>query len=152
MDVEFKGIVDSLLDPSVNIPGGELEKFFVPILNPSKGDCGIDVRHLSNFCSNYQRDVKTLANEKGRTTFPHQCVEQIFQDFSMGRSQTGANFQRRTRSTPVRHAEFSGFREIKGVKKFCPVIHPKTSFLGQVCKTPVECSLLRMVSNFPGRK
>ena len=141
MDVEFKGIVDSLLDPSVKIPGGELEKFFVSILNPAKGDCGIDVHHLSNLCRNDQRNVKALANEKGRTAFLQQYVEQIFQYFSIVQSQTGADFQRRTRSAPVGHAESSFFREIKCVKKFCPVIHREIQvflFLGQVYKDLVE--------------
>ena len=128
MDVEFKGIAYSILDPLVKIPGGELEKFFVPILNPSKGDCGIDVRHLSNLCRNDQRNVKTLGNEKVRTALPHQYVEQIFQYFSIVQSQTGADFQRGTRSAPVGHAESSFFRKIKGVKKFCPVIHHESKF------------------------
>ena len=141
MNVEFKGIVYSILDPLVKIPGGELEKFFVSILNPAKGDCGIDVRHLSNLCRNDQRNVKALANEKGRTAFLQQYVEQIFQYFSIVQSQTGADFQRRTRSAPVGHAESSFFREIKCVKKFCPVIHREIQvflFLGQVYKDLVE--------------
>lgn len=152
MDVEFKGIVYSILDPLVKIPGGELEKFFVPILNPAKGDCGIDVRHLSNLCRNDQRDVKTLANEKGRTAFPHQYVEQIFQYFSIVQGQTGADFQRRTRSAPSGHAEIPGFREIKGVKEFCPIAHLETPFFCSCMQGSCLEPILANVSKISGKK